>query len=158
MRHNPIVRVLASVPVDRKAAMVAPQGRCSNVELVLDRDELLELIARTQRKQRLLKLILSIRTQSQHNNLVKRSRKGVTGARPKRAVDEYLRLGASMQLLMARVAHLNRIVSEPRRLLGHAENEWKKAHPGCIWDGSKLVAPNGDTFSRSAAAGMVEVH
>jgi hypothetical protein len=151
---HPIYQVLNSVPVNRQARIVTTQSGCSEYDTDLTREEMLELFERVARKHRLLKLVLRVHNETQHKNLKARHRMGLkSNYRPKRAIEEYLRLGSAMAILAAGMRRTSfKEGREARQLLGAVENKWREEHPGCIWDGRQLVAPNGAVFSRSAMA------
>jgi hypothetical protein len=158
---NPIVRVLNSEPIDRVARRVTFQGGCSDIDGDLTRDELVYLWSRLERKLRLLKQVLRITSKAQHKNLIyainsgRRHRPGVgmlrLTANPRTAL-EYKRVGEEMQRLSRRLAELKQVDCAERKRIGALENAWKEAHPGWIWTGVLLVAPDGSTFRRAEAA------
>lgn len=107
-------RILTSAPVNRTAHAVVSQRRAAQTVGDLTREELIELLARLQRKHRLLKRVLLITSPAQHRNLMyamahNRPGPGVGKARlvgNRRAALEYKRVGEEMQRLQARIAQL----------------------------------------------------
>jgi hypothetical protein len=153
MSTHPLLAVLNSTPINRQARKVTSQAGCATVDVELSREELCEVFERLSRKHRLMKSMLRIKTKSQHKNVVSRHNKGQRSrSRPRRLTDEYVRVGLALQVINRRFAEIDRVGREGRQLLGAIENQWKAEHPGAIWDGRQLVAPNGATFSRVAAA------
>ncbi|WP_294767205.1 hypothetical protein [uncultured Rhodoferax sp.] len=96
-------------PVNGRAASVVSQkGIAPDADL--SRDELLELIARLQRKSRLLKVVLGITNRAQHKNLMWKANKGFKATRIKsdpRAVVEYRRVGVEILRLNQAVKAIN---------------------------------------------------
>jgi len=153
MAVHPILAVLNSTPINRQAYRVASQAGCATSDVDLTHEELAEAYERLARKHRLMKFVLRITTKSQHKNVVDRHNKGIrSNFRPRRITAEYVRVGNAMQVITQRFAELGRVGKEARQQLGAVEKKWREAHPGCIWDGRRLVAPNGEVFSRVAAA------
>ena len=154
MNEHPLLTVLNSSPINRQAGIVASQRGCAEGESDLSREEIKTIMTRLERKQRLLKVVLRVRNHCQHKNLIARYKMGLkSNYRPKRIIEEYLRVGQSLQILGQRLAQFKRNEGrEARKLLGAIENKWRAEHPGCIWDGRQLVAPNGAVFSRVAAS------
>jgi hypothetical protein len=150
MSVNAINRALVSTPINRTARMVASQKHCVEIETDIGRDEICTLLGRMGRKQQLLKHVLSINNTSQYRNMVRRHKAGYTSNfRPSRAIAECVRNGEAMHILQAQIAEVSRDIKEANRQLSAAENAWKTEHPGWIWDGQKVVAPNGAVFVRS---------
>jgi hypothetical protein len=105
-----IDRILASAPVNTTAARVVSRRRGLEEPSAMTRDEILALIERLQRKLRLLKVVLGIKTRAQHKNLVWKFNKGFKSTRFKadpRSVVEYKRVGEQLQRLCARVSEIN---------------------------------------------------
>lgn len=157
MSAHPLFAVLNSTPINRQARKVTSQAGCATVDATLSREELGEVLERLSRKHRLMKSVLKIKTKSQHKNVVDRHNKGQrSNFRPRRLTAEYVRVGMALQVIQQRFSEIDRVGREARRHLGSIENKWKEEHPGAIWDGRQLVAPNGAIFSRVVAAR--EVH
>lgn len=153
MPDHPLLAVLNSAPINRQARRVTSQANCATIDSDLSKEELQDVLDRLTRKHRLMKAVLKIKNKSQHKNVVDRHNKGIrSNFRPRRLTAEYVRVGMALQVIQQRFSELGRIGREPRRQLGAIENRWKDEHPGAIWDGRQLVAPNGAIFSRVAAA------
>ena len=154
--NNPILRVLNSAPVDKKAAIVAAQRRCSDDFLIDGKDDLCQILSRLGRKRRLIESLLRITTDSQRDNVKERFKAGRRQRRPRRIVEEYIRVGQNIVAVALQLAAIKRSTTtgigiEPksvRRLVGERENQWKAEHPGWIWAGSCHIAPNGAVFVR----------
>lgn len=152
MPAHPLFTVLNSTPINRQARKVTSQKNCATVDVDLSKEELCEVLDRLMRKHRLMKSVLKIKNKSQHKNVVDRHNKGQrSNFRPRRLTAEYVRVGLAIQVIHQRFAELDRDSAAWRRHLGAIENKWKAEHPGAIWDGRQLVAPNGEIFSRAAA-------
>jgi hypothetical protein len=150
MSENPILRVLASAPIDRKASIVASQKGCAEGDRDhLRIDELKSQLAVLQRRQSDLRDLLGVENKSQQKNLKVKVAKGLRHGRVP-VVQEYIRNGNAIQIISKTLADINREDKEWRKRLGAIENAWRAEHPGSIWDGRQLVAPNGETFSRFA--------
>ena len=150
MSANAINRVLVSTPINRTARTVASQKHCVAVELPIDYEEICALMSRLNRKQQLLKRTLNVKTTSQYRNMVIRHREGyASNFRPSRAIAECVRNGEAIQILQEKIAEDSRAIKEANKQLSAKENAWKAAHPGWIWDGRQVVAPDGSVFARS---------
>lgn len=106
----PWAALLVRSPVDRITRAVTDQRAVARHDRPLTRDELLEILNRCERKQRLLKRVLRIETKTQHKNLVHRWQLGVRQSRVEReprAALEYVRLGNMMQRYIEEIAQLN---------------------------------------------------
>ncbi len=149
---HPLIAVMNRTPIDRQASRVASQRNCAVVDLDLCRDDLVRSLDRLQRKMRLMKSVLKVATKCQHKNLLARHKNGRRGmkGRPARLVVEYANVGASIQSIMLQIHEMEIGPGRKlRKLIGAMENKWKDEHPGCIFDGQKLVAPNGAVFNRA---------
>lgn len=105
--------VLASRPVNSTARSVIGQRRCAEASEDMGRQELIELVNRLSRKQRLLKLVLGVKSKAQHANLIAALKGKHYGSgefraygNPRAAV-EYKRVGEEMQRLNRRISELN---------------------------------------------------
>jgi len=110
--QNSIIQVLNSIPVNRQAAIIVSQSRCVKEDKPLTKKELVDLLNRLIRKQRLLKHILGIKTRSQHNNAIWKFNKHIPQFRNKenpRCFIEYKRVGEEMQRLNKELAELKKI-------------------------------------------------
>lgn len=156
---HPLFQVLNSAPVDRIAARVTSQAGCAQEYVDLTHAEAMAVIVRLQRKHRLLKAILRVENKRQHKNLIARHKMGLqSNYRPPRAIAEYLRVGQNILVLQeAHAKPQDAGLKEARQKLGAIENAWRAEHPGAIWDGQQLVAPNGAVFSRAAQAATLEI-
>lgn len=99
----------AMVPVNGRAASVVSQ-RGIESDKPLSREELIEIVARLERKSRLLKLVLHIKTKAQHKNLMWKTNKGhrtVRSAAEPRSVKEYKRVGLELQRMHAAIREIN---------------------------------------------------
>jgi hypothetical protein len=152
MTANALNRIFTSTPINKTARAVTSQKHCVAVELPIEREEICTILERMRRKQRLLKLVLQVSNKSQHRNLLARFKAGrVSNFRPSRAISEYSRNGEAMQILNKRLSDMKADKTLVQQL-GAIENAWKAEHQGAIWDGSKLVAPNGAVFIRALVA------
>lgn len=113
--------ILTRLPVDRVARRVTSQAGAATVETAITRDEIIALVARLCRKQRLLKFVLGIKTKSQHTNTTYKASKRIPQYREAtepRAMAEYLRCGREIHRLSVELAEMRRarrFVSEQRR-------------------------------------------
>jgi hypothetical protein len=117
--------LLISTPIDRVARRVTSQAGAATVDTPLTKPELVALLQRLGRKQRLLKRVLKITNKRQHMNTVYKANKGIPNFRcatEPRAVTEYVRCGREMQRLNGELADLRRL----RRFVADAEWECKK--------------------------------
>jgi hypothetical protein len=108
--EHPLLTVLNSEPINRQARVVTSQRHVAAGDLPLTREELVTITNRLQRKQRLLKLVLGIKTKAQHaNTIYKFNRKIPQFRRTKepRALVEYVRVGQA-------IARINRELAELR--------------------------------------------
>jgi hypothetical protein len=99
--------ILIRSPVNRVAARVVSQKHAATDDAPLSKADLVYLLQRLERKHRLLKLVLGIRTKAQHVNLrYKHSRNlpQFRKAQEPRAFTEYIRVGHDMQRLIAELA------------------------------------------------------
>lgn len=99
--------LLIRAPVNRLAATAVSQRRAAAADEPLRREELIYLLDRLQRKHRLLKQVLGIKTKAQHTNLMTKHKKGLwqfrRAAEP-RAFMEYVSTGQHMQRLVRELA------------------------------------------------------
>lgn len=158
---NPLVEVFNSRPIDRDAYRATLQRNCSTADATATREELQHLLSRLERKQRLLKKMLKIKTKSQHKNLVYKGTRQIPQFRQSSpAFRDYLRNGQAMQLLLQRITELKR-ESDPdkllRRLVAQEETKWSEMNPGSVWTGTHRVAPNGAVFDREAVTRAVRL-
>lgn len=95
-----ILRAIYSEPINRLAGVVASQRRCVD-SIDADISDLYYLMARLQRKQRLLKQVIGIDRVTQHKNLKARLKRGVLtkGASSPRAVVDYVQNGEAIAKL-----------------------------------------------------------
>lgn len=158
--NNAIIKALNCTAIDKTARRVASQGGCDMDYADLDRDELNQLASRLCRKRRLIHLALGIKTKTQAENLKARIKAGhQTKKFDGRLAREFVRIGANIAAISNRIAELRdntMLTKDLRKQIGALENQWRAEHPGCIWDGRQLVAPNGAVFSRWAATQSVE--
>lgn len=157
--NNPILRVLNSTPINRQASFVVSQQGCALVDAEASRADLVFALSRLERKLRLMKSMLGVKNKTQHTNLMNRYKAGIKRqkGRPLRLVKEYAATGSAMQLLNRRLQELRptqdtKEAKALRQQLGAVENAWRDEHPGCVWDGRQLRAPNGAIFSRAVVA------
>lgn len=95
-------RIFASRPVNITAYRVTGQAGCAKDDAPITESEIKEAIARLVRKQRLLKVVLKIKTQSQHTNTLNKFKKRIPNFRAKkdpRSLIEYVRIGREIQRL-----------------------------------------------------------
>lgn len=110
--------IVVRSPINRTAASVVSQKNASTFDSPLSRAELIYLIERLNRKQRLLKFVLGIKNKSQHKNVKYRTKRAIPQRRQKaepRALTEYMRNGQHIQLLVKELAEW-----EKRRKAIHA--------------------------------------
>ena len=103
--------VLTSLPVDRVACRVTSQAGIAQIDAPLYGKELAEVKNRLERKHRLLKHILGIKTKAQHVNTRYKASKGINQFRARkepRAFKEYVRCGTEIN-------RLNTELSEQRK-------------------------------------------
>lgn len=99
--------ILVRAPVNRLAAAVVSQRRSAKADEPLKREELIYLISRLERKHRLLKQVLGVKTKAQHVNLMYKHKKRLPQFRQKReprAFLEYVALGQHIQRLVRELA------------------------------------------------------
>lgn len=109
-REHYLQAVLTCAPLNGTAASVVSQKGCST-DSELSRAELVELINRLSRKQRLLKMVLRIDTKAKHANLVYKFNKGKRTYRFRddpRSVVEYVHVGREIQRLILELAARNK--------------------------------------------------
>jgi hypothetical protein len=124
MDEHPLLKVLNSTPINRQAAVVARQKFCDREDRPMSREELAAITSRLQRKQRLLKLVLGIRTKAQHVNTLYKFNNKIPQFRFKaepRALVEYVRVGKAIQRINAELAELRSV----RRFVAQAEQAWR---------------------------------
>ena len=112
MRHHPLIYVMNNSPINRQAALVTSQSGCVESDLPLTKPELVYLVDRLKRKHRLLKLVLGIKTNAQHRNLMYKYNKRVSQFRQRnepRAFTEYIRVGRDIQRLVVELTTLKAI-------------------------------------------------
>lgn len=93
------ISLLVRSPIDRITRLVTGQRAVAKQDRALTREELLEILDRCSRKQRLLKRVLQIDNKRQHKNFVQKWNIGVRQFRVEqepRAALEYVRLGQMM--------------------------------------------------------------
>lgn len=95
-------KLAGRVPIDRLAMRVSSQKGCVD-DIGVSIQDIKILLARLERKMRLMKHVLGVNTRSQHKNLMYRFNKnGNPNAKhgQKRIFLEYKRVGENMHLLM----------------------------------------------------------
>ena len=118
-----ISEILVRSPVNRSTSFVVSQDGCKD-ETPLTRDELSYLVRRLERKHRLMKHALQIKSKAQHKNMIYKLNIGVRQFRTEkepRIVAEYVRVGNDMQRLLNELSALRTI----RRFVAQAEDECK---------------------------------
>ncbi len=107
MQQNHILKIFSNYPINKQTAIVVSQSGCQDEKGFLSFDELVYLIGRIERKHRLLKRVLGIKTKAQHTNLTyafnKRRKQFRQQAEP-RAFAEYIRCGAEIRRLQLELA------------------------------------------------------
>jgi hypothetical protein len=114
--------ILTSTPIDRVARRAVSQLGAAVGDTPLTRTELVALVNRINRKQRLLKVVLGIKTRAQHTNAAYKASKGIKqyrAAKEPRAMTEYLRCGREVYRLTNELAELRKL----RRFVAEAEHE-----------------------------------
>ena len=94
-------------PINRQARRVTSQAGVRAVDAPLNADEIKPLLARLERKHKLLKHILGVRTKAQHKNLCWKYNKRIPQFRQTtepRAFLEYVRVGRAIQILTNELA------------------------------------------------------
>lgn len=112
--------ILTRSPIDAAARRVTSGG--VEVDGPMTREELAALVHRTARKQRLLKLVLGIKTKAQRKNVAYKASKGIPQFRANkepRAFTEYLRCGREIQRLTRELAAMRKV----RQFVARAEQE-----------------------------------
>lgn len=159
--NNAIVKALNCFAIDKTARVVASQRGCEAEYSDLSRDELVQLLARLCRKQRLIHAALGFKTKKQAENLKVRIKAGHrTKKFDGRLAQDFVRTGDNISAVERRISELpdhTGFSKEVRKQIGAIENRWRAEHPGCIWDGRQLVAPSGAVFSRWVAAQSIGV-
>ena len=91
--------LLSATPIDRNAAIVTGQAGCTDGLEQLPERDLMAMKDRMERKHRLLKHVLGIRSKTQHKNLMHKWNKGLPQFRQRhsRAFVEYVCLGRQIQ-------------------------------------------------------------
>ena len=124
--------LLAATPIDRTAAIVTGQAGCAgDIEQLPERD-LVAMKERMERKHRLLKHVLGIRSKAQHKNLMYKWNKGIPQFRQlhSRAFVEYVCLGRQMQDVTRELAAARRARQFVAYKLGAPVNQRRAAQLG----------------------------
>lgn len=151
---NPITKVLNASPINKQAAFAASQAGCVKVDAGLTAAELRQVKTTLICRHAELLQELGITKPSQLANLKSRINGGGRSRKyPAHKVNELMSICANIHEAERLIASEKpmRIPKSIRRQLGQLENQWRAEHPGAIWDGRQLVAPNGAVFSRVVA-------
>lgn len=127
--------ILAAEPINGTARRVTSQRGAATEDTPLSREELVELVNRLQRKHRLLRRVLGIKNNSQHQNTLYKARHGIRqyrAAKEPRSLTEYVRCGQEMQRLIQELAELRKV----RRFVAEAQREYKEATRGVGKEGN----------------------
>lgn len=122
----PHIELYALRPVNKTAGRVVAQADCSD-DKPLTKDELVALVGKLERKQRLIKRVLGVRNKVHHKNIMYRIKKGhinPSNYGEPRLLPEYKRVGEAIQTLTRELARLR---AERRRV---AELEWEAKQSG----------------------------
>lgn len=122
-----MTRVLSASPINRQAGLVTTQRGCATEDEPLTKQELVQLVARLERKHRLLKHVLGIKNKSQHMNVMWKFNKGIRQSRYKenpRSMVEYKRCGEEMQRLIKELAALKQ--ARRAAALANPNPEWSE--------------------------------
>lgn len=125
--EHPLLTVLNGEPINRQARVVTSQRHVATVDTPLTREELAAITNRLQRKQRLLKLVLGIKTKAQHVNTLYKFNKKIPQFRFKtepRALVEYVRVGQEIQRINTELAALRLV----RQFVAQAQQSWRGGH------------------------------
>jgi len=152
MSDNHIVKVLSCAPINKAAALAVGQAGCAEKYEDLSIEELVSLWQSLSVRARALRAHLGLDTDTKQKNLRRRVKKYPNSPTlPKFAV-EYVNLGKTVAEISWLIAKKD-YSRDARKALGAIEKEWKEHHPGAVWQGSLLVSPCGEVFSRAAVAG-----
>ena len=119
-----IEAILLRSPVDRVARRVTSQQFVEKKDSELTREDINAIIYRLCRKQRLLKVVLKVKTKRQHKNLVSKTLRGNLDYRARiqpRALTEYMRCGTEIHRLTVELADINRV----RRFAARLQFEYR---------------------------------
>jgi len=108
-KRHPLIYVMNNSPINRQAAIVASQKNCVEQDFDISRQELIYLTERLERKHKLLKNVLQIKTKAQHKNFMYKYNKRIPQFRMEkepRAFVEYVRVGQNIQKLIEELAQL----------------------------------------------------
>lgn len=117
--------IYALQPINGTAAAVVSQAGCTERES-LSRKELVEILNRLTRKQRLLRHALSIKNDRQHRNLIYKTNKLWVTSRGKenpRAAIEYVLNGRQIQSISQELANMKRERKAKRSKLKEVGND-----------------------------------
>lgn len=134
---HPLMTVLNSEPINRQARIVTSQRHVATGDLPLTREELLAICDRLQRKHRLLKHVLGIKTKAQHTNTMWKFNKKIPQYRGKqepRALVEYVRVGKSIEIIVRELAEIRavrRLVADLQRAKPRTPNTGDSS-PYCV--------------------------
>ncbi len=121
------IELYALRPVNKTAGIVASQRGCNVADSLIKKEELLYLLERLTRKQRLIKKILGVRNKTHHKNIIHRIIGGHINPNNyniPRLLPEYKRVGEAIEKINRRLseikderrqqrqAAINRIASE----------------------------------------------
>lgn len=113
-------------PIDRLARRVTSQKAVAKYDKPLTADEIKLLLARLERKHKLLKRVLGVHTKAQHKSLCWKYNKRLPQFRQAmepRSFLEYVRVGRAIQILTNELAQQRAL----RRLVASAEQLFKDA-------------------------------
>jgi hypothetical protein len=130
-----IEAILLRSPVDRVARRVTSQQFVEKEDSELTREEINAIVERLCRKQRLLKVVLKIKTKTQHKNFTRRVSRGGGDYRERlepRAVAEYMRCGVEIYRLTNELGE--RTLSRKFAAKLNFEYRIKKANMESVWE------------------------
>ena len=101
--------ILVRRPVNKLASIVTSQRRCTQTDEPMSREKLINLIKLLERKSRLLKHVLGIKTNSQYKNFTRKLNNGKYSIRKRqnpRAVCEYILVKENIKKLCEELAKM----------------------------------------------------
>ena len=116
--------ILVRSPVNSMARQVTSQKNVSEEDKPISTNEIVLLVTRFSRKQRLLKLVLGIKTKAQHKNTIYRFNAGFKqfrASKEPRAMAEYVICGREIQRLNYELSEMRRA----RRFVAELEDQNK---------------------------------
>lgn len=119
-----IDEILLRSPINRMARVVTSQAGCQDADSPLTREDLVAIKDRLERKHRLLKHVLGIKTKAQHANARYKARKRLQQFRQRaepRAFQEYIRVGDELLRVVGELTVLRRLRQVGAMIAGDRE-------------------------------------